>query len=120
MHLYLSLLPALLLPLSTTPCQPRKISCLPSATEKLECFCSGIPQPSSIQNIMEEVTDHLQTNTSALTVRSCADEHYSVRLDLGQRHQSKDLEVRPLFSMELDTSKPSNYLLVVVFYPNYD
>ena len=50
---------------------------------------------------MEEVTDHLQTNTSALTVRSCADEHYSVRLDLGHKHHSKDLEVRTMKRLNL-------------------
>ena len=43
---------------------------------------------------MEEVSDHLQPNTSKLTVRSCAEEHYSIRLNLGEKHESKDLEVR--------------------------
>ena len=90
----LPLLLALLLPLPSTPCQPRKISCLPSITQNLECFCSGIPQPSSIQNIIEEVSEHLQPNTSELTVRSCAEEHYSILLNLGEKHESQDLEVR--------------------------
>ena len=88
------LLPLLLLPLPSSTCQPRKISCLHSISPQLECFCSGVPQPSSIQSIMEEVSDNLQPNTSELTLRSCAEEHYSVRLNLGQEQESQNLEVR--------------------------
>ena len=90
----LSLLAVLLLAAPSSPCQPRIISCLPSSSTKLECFCSGTPQPSSIQNILEEVSDNLQETTSELTVRSCAENHHSVRLDLGQKQDSDDLEVQ--------------------------
>jgi len=89
----LALLAAIILAAPSSPCQPRIFSCLPSSSKKLECFCSGTPQPSSIQNILEEVSDNLQETTSELTVRSCAEEHHSVRLDLGQKQVSQDLEV---------------------------
>jgi len=37
--------------------------------------------------------DNLQPTTSELTVRSCADDHHSLRLDLGQKQDSQDLGV---------------------------
>ena len=39
------------------------------------------------------MSDNLQETTSELTVRSCAEEHHSVRLDLGQKQDSQNLEV---------------------------
>ena len=88
------ILVTLFLPLPSSACQPRVITCLPSTSHQLECSCSRVPQPNSIQSIMEEVSDNLLPNTTEMTLRSCAEEHYSVRLDTGQEHQTRDLEVR--------------------------